>query len=50
LFTWLGNDQLFTVSAIMAMGSVLALAMFLMLPEKDGDAILAEDEAARWPR
>jgi MFS family permease len=47
LFGWLGNDQLFTVSAIMAMGSVLALAMFLMLPEKDGDAILAEDEAAR---
>lgn len=42
LFTWLGNDQLLTVSSIMALGSVGALALFLMLPEKDADAILAE--------
>lgn len=42
LFTWLGNDQLFTVSAIMAIGSLLALILFLMLPEQDGDDILAE--------
>ena len=33
-----------TVSAIMAMGSVVALILFLMLPEQDGDSILAEDE------
>lgn len=44
LFTWLGNDQLMTVSAIMASGSVVALTLFLMLPEKDGDDILAEAE------
>ena len=44
LFSWLGNDELFTVSAIMAMGSVIALILFLMLPEQDGDSILAEDE------
>lgn len=42
LFSWLGNDQLLTVSAIMAMGSVCAFVLFLMLPEKDGDAILAD--------
>ncbi len=47
LFGWLGNDALFTVSAVMAMGSIVALLLFLMLPEKDGDAILAEDEVAR---
>jgi MFS family permease len=44
LFTWLGNDQLLTVSAIMAIGSLVALAFFLILPEKDGDEILAEAE------
>jgi MFS family permease len=42
LFTALGNDQLFTVSAVMASGAVAALILFLMLPEKDGDEILAE--------
>ena len=47
LFTWLGNDQLLTVSSIMALGSVFALVLFLMLPEKDGDEILAEAEAER---
>jgi MFS family permease len=47
LFTWLGNDQLLTVSLIMAMGSAIALFLFLMLPEKDGDDILAEAEAER---
>jgi hypothetical protein len=30
----------------MASGSVLALVLFLMLPEKDGDDILAEAEKA----
>ena len=47
LFTWLGNDQLLTVSSIMALGSVFALVLFLMLPEKDGDEILAEAGAER---
>lgn len=46
LFTWLGNDQLLTVSAIMASGSLLALILFLMLPEQDGDQILAQSEKA----
>jgi benzoate transport len=41
LFTWLGNDQLLTVSAIMAMGSIVSLLLFLMLPERDGDDVMA---------
>ncbi len=41
LFTWLGNDQLLTVSIIMALGSVVSLVLFLMLPERDGDAVVA---------
>jgi benzoate transport len=41
LFTWLGNDQLLTVSVIMAMGSIASLALFLMLPERDGDDVMA---------
>ncbi|MBO9668958.1 MAG: MFS transporter [Sphingobium sp.] len=41
LFTWLGNDQLLTVSTIMAMGSVASLILFLMLPERDGDEVVA---------
>ena len=41
LFSWLGNDQLLTVSCIMALGSVMALILFLKLPEQDGDEILA---------
>lgn len=41
LFTALGNDQLFTVSVIMAMGSVISLFLFLMLPERDGDDVVA---------
>lgn len=41
LFTLLGNDQLFTVSCIMAMGSVISLLLFLMLPERDGDDVVA---------
>ncbi len=42
LFTWLGNDQLLTVSCIMALGSLVALLLFLKLPEQDGDELLAE--------
>jgi benzoate transport len=41
LFTWLGNDQLLTVSAIMAMGSIASLVLFLLLPERDGDDVIA---------
>lgn len=42
LFGWLGDDQLLTVSIIMAMGSVISLALFLMLPERDGDDVMSE--------
>jgi MFS family permease len=42
LFGWLGDDQLLTVSIVMAMGSVVSLALFLMLPERDGDDVMAE--------
>ncbi|RKF22791.1 MFS transporter [Altericroceibacterium spongiae] len=38
LFDALGNDQLLPVSAIMAMGSVAALILFLLLPLRDADA------------
>ncbi len=41
LFSWLGNDQLLTVSCIMALGSVMSLILFLFLPEQDGDELLA---------
>jgi predicted MFS family arabinose efflux permease len=46
LFAALGNDQLLTVSIIMAMGSVASLVLFLMLPERDGDEVvgLASDD------
>jgi MFS family permease len=40
LFTWLGNDHLLTVSIIMAMGSVVSLVLFMMLPEREGDDVV----------
>lgn len=40
LFAWLGNDELLVVSIIMAMGSVISLILFLMLPEREGDAVV----------
>lgn len=47
LFAWLGNDELLVVSAIMAMGSVCSLLLFLMLPEREGDeAAAAMDKPA----
>ena len=46
LFGWLGDGQLLTVSVIMAMGSVASLVLFLMLPERDGDDVMAEQPAA----
>lgn len=45
LFGWLGDDQLLTVSIIMAMGSVVSLVLFLMLPERDGDDMMADQPA-----
>ncbi len=49
LFTWLGNDELLTVSVIMAMGSIASLVLFLMLPERDGDEVvgLAPDNSGK---
>ncbi|MDF8335655.1 MFS transporter [Novosphingobium cyanobacteriorum] len=41
LFGWLGDDQLLTVSIIMAMGSVASAVLFLMLPMRDADAEMA---------
>ncbi|MCB2066857.1 MAG: MFS transporter [Erythrobacter sp.] len=41
LFTWLGNSELLTVSIIMAMGSVVSLVLFLMLPEREGDELVS---------
>lgn len=40
LFTALGNDQLLTVSIIMALGSLISLVLFLLLPERDGDEMM----------
>ncbi|KLE34895.1 MFS transporter [Aurantiacibacter luteus] len=42
LFQALGNDQLFVVSCIMALGSLASLVCFLMLPEREGDDLVAE--------
>lgn len=42
LFKALGNDQLLTVSSIMALGSVVSLVLFLMLPNRDGDEVMQE--------
>ena len=40
LFQALGNSELLTVSIIMAMGSIVSLVLFLMLPERDGDEVV----------
>jgi benzoate transport len=40
LFTLLGNDELLTVSVVMALGSVASLILFLMLPEREGDDVM----------
>ena len=49
LFSWLGNDELLTVSIIMAMGSVISLLLFLKLPEREGDELVgaADSEAKK---
>lgn len=41
LFKALGNDQLFTVSCIMALGSIGAVVMLLLLPMTDADEMAA---------
>ena len=42
LFKVFGDDQLLLVSACMALGSLVALVLFLLLPIRDADAELAE--------
>ena len=37
LFSWLGNDRLLAVSAIMAIGSVVAALLLFVLPLRDAD-------------
>ena len=46
LFTLLGNDELLTVSCIMALGSVASLVLFLLLPEREGDQIVLDEAPA----
>ncbi|OJY66899.1 MAG: MFS transporter [Sphingobium sp. 66-54] len=38
LFKLLGNDELFVVSTIMALGSIVAMVLLLLLPMRDADA------------
>jgi len=38
LFKLLGNDELFVVSTIMALGSIAAMVLLLLLPMRDADA------------
>ncbi len=40
LFGLLGDSELLVVSIIMAMGSVVSLFLFLMLPEREGDELV----------
>lgn len=47
LFGWLGNDQLFLVSSIMGLGSIVAMFLLLMLPMHDADADAAAVAAAK---
>ncbi len=37
LFTWLGNSELLTVSAIMTFGSLMAMVLMFLLPLRDAD-------------
>jgi MFS family permease len=37
LFTWLGNEELLTVSAIMSIGAILGAGLIWMLPMRDAD-------------
>ena len=37
LFTWLGNEELMTVSAIMSIGAIVGAGLIWMLPMRDAD-------------
>jgi MFS family permease len=37
LFTWLGNEELLTVSAIMSIGAIVGAGLIWMLPMRDAD-------------
>ncbi len=47
LFVALGNHNLLPVSLIMTIGSILAVVMLWVLPLRDADRDLADEEAAR---
>jgi MFS family permease len=47
LFKSFGDDQLLLVSFCMALGSLAAMVLFLLMPIRDGDAELAEGIAGR---
>lgn len=47
LFKQFGDDQLLLVSFCMALGSLVAMVLFVMLPIRDGDAELAEGIAGK---
>jgi MFS family permease len=40
LFTWLGNSELLTVSAIMTFGSLMAMVLMWLLPLRDADRLM----------
>ena len=46
LFTWLGNDQLLTVSSIMSIGAIIGAGLLWMLPMRDPDYEEADGKAA----
>jgi MFS family permease len=45
LFTWLGNEELLTVSAIMSIGAILGAGLIWMLPMRDADREAGERAA-----
>ena len=47
LFKAFGDDQLLLVSFLMALGSLAALVLFLLLPMRDANAEVAEGVAGR---
>lgn len=47
LFSYFGNEQLLLVSFLMSLGSAAALVLFLLLPMRDGDAVVADGIAGR---
>ncbi|WP_338466635.1 MFS transporter [Novosphingobium sp. ZN18A2] len=49
LFKTLGNDQLLAVSAIMSLGSAIALILFALLPLQDADKLGLEEMPAGEP-